>query len=135
MANDAHTGTEPSVTTLVTGIINDAQELIKQQMALVRTEIQEDFRKTKEGALSLALGLGIAALGGLLLCFMLVHLLYWAVPQVTLWGWFGIVGGVLAAAGAGLIYAGSKTFESFNPLPDQSARALKENVQWLTNRK
>jgi hypothetical protein len=135
MANDVRTGTEPSVTALVTGIINDAQELIKQQLALVRTEIRDDLRKTKEASLSLAIGLGVAALGVLLLAFMLVHLLWWAAPQVTLWGWFGIVGGVLAIVGASLIYAGSKKFETFNPLPDQSAQALKENVQWLTNRK
>jgi Flp pilus assembly protein TadB len=135
MANDAHTGAEPSVTALVTGIINDAQELIKQQMALARTEIQADLRKTKEGARALALGLGIVALGCLLLCFMLVYLLDWAVPQLTLWGWFGIVGAVLAAVGLGLLHAGSKQFESFNPLPDQSTQALKENVQWLTRRK
>jgi len=135
MAEDLHRGSEPSVTTLVTGIIHDAEELFKQQVALVRTEIRDDFRKTKEGALSLALGLGVGALGALLLCFALVYLLAWAVPQVPLWVWFGVIGVLLAAGGGAMIYAGTKKFESFNPLPDQSAQALRENVQWLTNRK
>jgi uncharacterized membrane protein YqjE len=135
MAEDLHRGSDPSVTALVTGIIHDAQELIKQQVALVRTEIRDDFRKTKEGALSLALGLGVGALGALLLCFALVYLLAWAVPQVPLWVWFAVIGVLLGAAGAAMIYAGSKKFESINPLPDQSAQALRENVQWLTNRK
>jgi hypothetical protein len=136
MAEDLHRGSDPSVTTLVTGIIHDAQELIKEQVALVRTEIRDDFRKTKEGALSLALGLGVVALGTLLLFFGLVYLLTWAVPAVTLWGWFLIIGFLLAVAGGAMIYAGTRKFESFNPLPDhQSAQALRENVQWLTNRK
>jgi uncharacterized membrane protein YqjE len=135
MAEDLHRGPEPSVTALVSGIINDAQELFKQQVALVRTEIRDDFRKTKEGALSLALGLGVGALGALLLCFALVYLLAWAVPQVPLWVWFGVIGVLLAAGGGAMIYAGTKKFESLNPLPEQSAQALRENVQWLTNRK
>jgi len=135
MAEDLHRGSDPSVTTLVTGIIQDAQELIKQQVALVRTEIRDDFRKTKEGALSLALGLGVVALGALLLCFALVYLLAWAVPQVPIWVWFAVIGVLLGAGGGAMIYAGAKKFETFNPLPDQSAQALRENVQWLTNRK
>lgn len=135
MAEDLHRGSEPSVTTLVTGIIHDAQELIKEQVALVRTEIRDDFRKTKEGALSLALGLGVVALGAMLLCFALVYLLAWAVPQVPMWVWFAVIGVLLGAGGGAMIYAGAKKFESFNPLPDQSAQALRENVQWLTNRK
>jgi hypothetical protein len=135
MAEDLHRGSEPSVTTLVTGIVHDAQELIKEQVALVRTEIRDDFRKTKEGALSLALGLGVVALGTLLLAFGLVYLLTWAVPALPVWAWFLIIGFLLAVAGGATIYAGTKKFESFNPLPDQSAQALRENVQWLTNRK
>jgi hypothetical protein len=71
----------------------------------------------------------------LLLCFALVYLLAWAVPQVPLWVWFGVIGVLLAAGGGAMIYAGTKKFESLNPLPEQSAQALRENVQWLTNRK
>jgi hypothetical protein len=136
MANDLQTGSETSVTSLVTGILNDAQELIKQQLALFKREVQEDIRKTKEAASSLALGVGTSVAGGSLLCFMIVHLLHWAWPdQLPLWGCFGIVGGVLTVTGCALAYAGKKKFESFNPLPDESAQAMKENVQWLTNRK
>jgi len=53
MANDLHTGTEPSLTGLVTGIINDAQELLKQQVALFKQEVKDDIRKTKEAAVAL----------------------------------------------------------------------------------
>jgi hypothetical protein len=127
-------GSEPSVTSLVTGIINDGQELIKQQIALVRTEIHDDLHKTKEAALSLVIGLGTALLGIVLLCWGIVYLLSWATNWPA-WAWFLIVGGVIAITGGALIYAGKKRFESFNPLPDQSAEALRENVQWITNRR
>jgi hypothetical protein len=142
MADEVRGAPEASVTTLVSGIISDAQELFKQQVALIRSEIRDDLRKTKEGALALVSGAVVCLVAGLLFCFALVHLLHWlsAPPgtdpaAVPLWGWFAIVGGVLALAGGALVYAGVKKFQSFNPLPEQSVEGLKENLQWQTNRR
>ena len=135
MANDLHTGHEPSITGLVTGIINDAQDLLKQQLAMFKQEIKDDVRKTKEAALALSAGLGILVVGGLLWCVMLVHLLSWALPSLPLWCCYGIVGLVFVAGGGALLYTGKRRFESFNPLPEQSVGAMKENVQWIMNPK
>lgn len=136
MASDLQTHPEPSVTSLVSGIVNDFQELLKQQMALFKSEVREDLRQTREVAVSLAAGLGLALLGVVLLCLMLVHLLHWATNnQLPLWGCYGIVGGVLAAVGAALLYAGKKRAETVNPLPEQSVQAMRENVQWIMNPK
>jgi len=135
MATDRIPGPDTSVTQLVSGIIEDAQELTRQQLALFKSEVRQDFARTKEAMISLAAGVGVAVLGAFLLCFMLVYLLNWAAPAMPLWACFGIVGGLLAVVGAGLVAAGRKKFESFNPLPDQSVSALKENVQWIKNPK
>jgi len=121
------------VTSLVGGILNDAQELMKQQLALVRREIQDDIRKTKEGVVSLALGAGAAALAGILLCLTAVYLLNWAFPELPLWGCYAIVTGIVTALSGALLLAGKKRFDTFNPLPDQSLQGLKENLQWKTN--
>lgn len=134
MPSGTATGNGASLTGLVTGILSDAQDLMKQQVALLRTEIREDFRKTKEAGLTMIGGAICAAVGGLLLCLMVVYLLHWA-TELPLWGCFAIVGGLLSLVGAALIWAGKAKFETFNPLPDQSAEALKENVQWMTNPK
>jgi len=135
MAPDLHTGTEPSFTGLVTGIINDAQDLLKQQLALFRQEVTDDVRKTKEAVISLALGGAVLIVGGLLWCLMLVHLLQWAIPALPLWCCYGIIGLLFTGAGGVLLYTGKRRFESFNPLPDQSVGALKENVRWIMNPK
>jgi len=132
MAQDLSNGSESSVTGLVAGIAHDAHELLKQQLALFRHEIRADFQKTKEVALSLVIGVSIAFLGSLLLAIALALLLNWIWPQLPWWASFGTVGVALAGAGAALCYAGKKTMDSFNPLPDQSVAALKENVQWIT---
>jgi hypothetical protein len=135
MASEVQAGSDPSVTGLVTGILHDAEELFKQQVALLKHEVKEDIRKTKEATAALAAGGIVLGVGAVLLCWALVRLLSWAIPGLPLWGSFGIVGGTFAVLGAILLYAGKKKLDSFNPLPDESAEALKENVQWIVKPK
>jgi tetrahydromethanopterin S-methyltransferase subunit D len=135
VAPDAEGLPERSVTTLVSGIIADAQQLIGQQLTMFRQEIRDDLRKSRDAVLALAAGVGISLVGGVLVLIMLPLLLRWVVPELPLWVCFGIVGGVLAAIGGVLVYAGVKKFESFNPLSDQSFKAFKENLKWTTSPK
>ena len=65
---------------------------------------------------------------------MLVDVLH-EVAGLRLWASYGIVGGALAVLGAVLVLIGIQRFQSFNPLPDQSVEAIKENVRWMTNPK
>ncbi len=134
MASDLHTQEEFSVTSLLKGIVSDAQELIQQQLALFRAEIKDDFRKTVGILIAIVSGAFMVAVGGALLCFMVVHLLNSVAPSLPLWGCFGIVGGGVALIGGIVAYVAIAKFKTFNPLPDESVQALKENVQWIKNR-
>ena len=117
----------PSVTGLVTGIVNDTQELIKQHLELFRTEVKEDFTKTKQAIIPIVIGVVVLGVGALLVCFTLVYLLEWAArPRLELWACYAIVSGLFILGGGILVYAGKKKFDSFNPLPDQT---IKE-IQW-----
>jgi hypothetical protein len=138
--NEVHTSTEPSMTGLVRGIINDMGDLIRQEIRFARTEIRSDLRKEKEAATVLALGVGTAVLGVFLLAVMLVFLLWWLTAPagsdpagIPLWGCFGIISAVFLATGAALTWLGYKKFESFNPLPNETAKTVKENIEWMTN--
>jgi hypothetical protein len=125
---------ELSVSTLVGGIVNDAQALLKQELALAKREVADEVAKAKQAAISLGVGVGIAACGVLLLCFMVVYLLQWAFPeQLPLWGCFGIVGAVLAVAGAAFVAAGAKRAGSIHLLPERTLDTMKDNVKWLKN--
>jgi len=135
IADDDPSPPDRSITTLVSGIIADAQRLIQQQLAMFRQEIRDDLRKAGYAAISLAAGAGITLVGSVLLLLMLPLLLNWAVPELPLWVCFGIVGGVLAAVGGVLVYAGVKKLEAFNPLSDKSVEAFKENFKWTTTPK
>jgi hypothetical protein len=126
----------------VKGIVDDVGDLIKQQIDFARTEVTTDLRKTRDAAEALAVGAGVATLGGLFLGFMLVHLLHWLTApsgadqsSLPLWSCFAIVGALLLGCGAALIMAGKKKLNSFNPLPEETVKSMKENVQWITNSK
>jgi hypothetical protein len=134
MATDLR-NSEPQLAEIVTGIVNDAQELMKHQFTLFRAELKADLRKSKEAALSLACGAALAVLGGLLLSHALVHGLAWAAPALPLWACYVIVAAAYLLAGGWLLYVGKSRFDSFNPLPDETVDAAKENVQWLMNSK
>ena len=133
MATDLQTANESSVAGLVKGIIDDVQDLTKQQFELLKQELKEDTTKTVQAVIPMAVG-GIVTLVGILL---LGHALAWVLVLAGLpqWAAYLIVGGAITGIGAVLVYLGLHKFRTFNPLPDRSLEALKENVQCLTNPK
>jgi len=123
-----------SVTNLVSGIISDAQRLMEQQANLLKTELRRDMQDAKETGTFLVIGGAVLGTGSLLLLFMLVHLLSWLTEnRLPLWGSFGIVGGLVAVVGGIVFYRGQQKLQTMNPLPEQTAEAMKENLQWKTN--
>ena len=142
MSNEARSTAEPSTTGLLGGIISDFGDLIKQEIRFAKAEIKSDLNKTREAATTLGIGVGLASLSGLLLAWMLVHLLHWMTSppeldpaKLPVWACFGIVGLAFGVLGGVLVMTSIRKFQSFNPLPDQTAQTLKENVQWIANSK
>jgi integral membrane sensor domain MASE1 len=135
-------GADQGIGPLVRGIVNDVQELVSSQYNLLKTEVTSDLRKTREAMMVFGAGVTVCFLGGLLLCLMLVFLLHWLTMPVNsdpaslpLWACFGIVGALILAPGAWLVWTGRQKFASFNPLPDQTATGIKETLEWKTNPK
>jgi hypothetical protein len=126
------TGTDTStVTGLVSGIINDAQTLLKQQAEMLKAEVREDFQRSKRAAEFGALGIVCATVGALGLITALAYVLHEQF-QFAMWASWGIVGGLFMVAGAALGYFSYVLLERFNPLPDKTFNALKENITWQT---
>jgi len=141
MANEVQSPPDASsMTGLLRGIINDIGDLIRHEIKFARTEMKADLAKTRDALAVLALGAGSALLGAILLALMLVYLLNHVSlpaeeikPGLPLWACYGIVSAVFLVIGAVGIYAGYAKFQSFNPLPDQTAQTVKENVGWIAN--
>jgi len=132
MATNLHTESGQGVGELVKGIINDAQELISQQFTLLKHEIRQDFRNLREGVAFLAVATGILLVAAVLLGLMLVHLVHYLAPSWPEWVCYGLVGGGFAAVGAGLAALGRQKLSTKNVLPEESAKALTENLEWKT---
>jgi len=130
MSTNLQTDPGPGMGALVSGIVSDAQELIGQQLALFKQEMRQDLKNAREGAGFLAVAAGILSIGSLLLALMLVHLLVRLVPTMELWVSYAIVGGVLTGLGACLAYQGRVKLGHM--LPEQSAKAMEENLEWKT---
>jgi hypothetical protein len=130
MANHSSSSSEPSVAALVSGIVNDAKSLLLQEFTIAKLEIRDELRKTKSAAISLSIGIGIAAVGGLLLILMGVHLLA-HLTEIPLWGCYGIVGGILLVIGIIFLATGKQTAEKIEVIPPQTVETLKENAQWI----
>jgi hypothetical protein len=132
---------EPSLTTLVGGIVHDLQDLIKQQVQLTRQEIGEDFRKLREAASLLVVGLMLIIPGVLTLCLTLAHLIHWLAYKpdqfdpsyIPLWVCYLIASAVFLIAGGALAYAGKQRMDAIRVAPE-TTRALQENMEWRTNR-
>lgn len=122
-----------SVTELISGILNDSQRLIRQQVEMVRAEFKEDLRRSRQVAQYFGIGIGLIGLGTLLLVIAAVYLLNWAVPTLPLWACWAIVGGIATVAGGIAVLVANRMLSSYNPLPDKSFQALQENVSWIAN--
>jgi len=121
-----------SVTQLVSGIIDDAQRLAKQQLDMLKSEFHEDLRRTRQALEFGGIGIVLATAGLMALLFCVVEVLH---EQFGFKQWSSalIVGGFLTAVGAALGYLSYIRFESFNPLPDKTFNALQENLSWKTS--
>jgi len=143
MANEVHAPPdEASMAGLLRGIINDIGDLIRQEIRFARTEIKSDVRKTTRACAVLALGAGAACLGVVLVALMSVHLIHTLsspagtdTAAIPLWGCYGIVAAVFLVVGGGLGFIGYQSLQKINPLPDQTAKSVKENVEWIMSSK
>lgn len=130
MTQDPSPRSDPSVATLIGGIVNDAKDLLINEFTIAKLEIQQEMRKTKSAAISFAMGAGIISVGGLFLLFMCVHGLA-VLLEIPLWGSYGIVGGVLFLVGAILLARGKQTAEQIDVIPPKTASTLRDNAQWI----
>jgi len=132
MAGNLQTDSGQGVGELVSGIIHDAQELLNQQLTLFKTEVRQDINNAKEALGILLLASGVMLVAAVLLGLMLVHLVQWLIPSWADWGAYLLVGGVLAAVGLALVWMAREKLRPSNVLPEQSAKALEESLEWKT---
>ena len=123
--------TDTSITELVSGILTDAQKLIRQQAEMLKAEVREDFQQSKRAAEFGALGIVCTTVGVLALTTALAYLLHEQF-QFAMWASWGLIGGLFLLAG---IVSGVFSYlllERLNLLPTKTINSLNETMEWKT---
>ena len=124
---------DTSMATLISGIVGDAQELVRQEIALARQEIREEIGNAKDAGIKLAIAGGVLAVGGLLLVLTIAQALADLLNWPT-WAGYGLVGLVLAGVGYFLLSSAQQQLKEVKPVPEKTVETMKENVEWIKDR-
>jgi hypothetical protein len=121
---------QPSISQLFGDIVADAQHVIRKELELAKVEIESLGRKVLSTAVAMAAGVSIAGAGGLLLLFMVVHLIT-DMAALELWISYAIVGGSAAVIGGILLAVGRARLRKLDLVPRETADALRKDVEWI----
>jgi len=118
---------------LVSGILDDARTLMRQEAQLLKDEVKLELSKAGRAASGFGIGAVLAGVGVLFLLLMVVHGLHewFAWP---LWVSYGLVGAAIAGIGIALILRAQALAGSVQATPRRSLHTMKENVQWIKER-
>jgi hypothetical protein len=115
--------------TLISGLIEDLQSLVRSEVQLAKTELREDAREMGMGAGMLAAG-ALVGLTGFI--FLMLGVTYLLNKSLEMWLAAGIVGVVLLIVAALVAMNGKNKLSAANLKPDQTIESMKENKEWAS---
>jgi len=112
---------------LFSTLTSQTSRLVRQEVALARTELAQTATEAGREARMIAVG-GVLALGGYL---ALVATLIIVLDQfMPLWAAAGIVGLLLAVIGYIVIQQGLNGLKRLDPAPRQTIATIKDDIAW-----
>ncbi len=121
-----------SIPALIKGLLDDARDLIREELQLARAEIREEIAALQTVTIAFAIAAVVGVLGAMLLSIALggaiAYFLRW--PS---WAGYGIVAVLFLVAGWGLcIYARSR-MKVIRGIPN-TTDTMKENIAWMQSK-
>lgn len=139
MAQERWIGPEPGPTPpnnqeslgdLLKDLATESSELIRNEKDLAKLEIKETVSEITQDGVRLAIGIGLAAVGGLALTAFLILVVgnllngsYWA-GALIVGALFLIVGGLMARSAV-------NEMKKTDIAPDETIHSLKQDARWL----
>jgi uncharacterized membrane protein YqjE len=120
---------EQGLGSLVSGIVEDLQDIVRGEVRLAKTEIREEATSMGKGAALVAGGALVALTGFILLMLGVTYLLN---KSLEMWLSAGIVGLALLLVGGGLAMAGRSRITETSFKPAETIDSLKEDQQWAS---
>lgn len=130
-----------SLTDLIKELRDESGTLVRQEVALAKTELGEKVSRYGKDLASIAVGGAVALVGALALvtavAFALAALLHLGIgvrwPN-ALWISWGILGLATAGIGYVLLNRGLSDLKRQSPVPEKTVQSLKEDQQWLASK-
>lgn len=128
--------TAPGIGTLLKELRDETTLLVRQEVALARTELNERLSKLGRNAAYLFSGSQIAFAGLLFVLLAITGGVYvgFAAADMAVHGLWAaplIVGCIVSLIGLALVMKGKKALESTSPLPERTIESMKENKEWV----
>ena len=127
---------EPSIGSLLKELRDETTLLVRQEVALARTEISEKFNKIARNTGYLGAGALVAYSGLTFLLLALTAGIYVAfdaagLDEHGLWAAPLIVGAIVSLIGLSMVLKGKNTLQSTSPVPERTIETMKENKEWV----
>jgi uncharacterized membrane protein YqjE len=116
--------------TIVSGIVEDLQNIVRGEVQLAKTELKEDAGKLGKGAGMLAAGALVGLVGFIFLMLALTYLLN---KSMQMWLASGIVGLALVTIAAVVAMTGKNQMSAANLKPQQTIDSVKEDQEWASH--
>jgi uncharacterized membrane protein YqjE len=126
-AAGAGAGNQEGIGELVSGLLQDLQDLIRGEVRLAKTEIQEDAKTAARGAGMIAAGAAVGFVGFWMLMLAVAYVL---AETMDMWLATGIVAVALLVIAAIVAMVGRNRLTSRNLAPDETIDTLMEDQAW-----
>lgn len=113
---------------LITELAGQSANLVRDEVALARSELQQKLKTVQSASLVVGIGAVTALIATLALCAAVIIAL---AQYVGAWQSALIVGLILGLAGGVILLIGVNMLRRTNLRPEQTIETLEENKEWL----
>lgn len=130
----------PSIPTLLRDLRDETSTLLRQEVALAKTELKENVSRAGHHAAQIAIGGFVAYAGIIVLLIGIGHLLGAVLiragldPQLAQWLAPSVIGLVVALVGWSMLSKAKAALTHDDLAPRQTIDSLRTNKQWAQNK-
>jgi hypothetical protein len=118
-----------SIPALIRGLLDDARDLIREELQLARAEIREEISAARTAVIAFAISAAVGLMGAALLSVAIggaiAYFLRWPA-----WAGYGITAVLFLAAASGLCLYARARLKSIRAIPE-TTDTIKENLAWM----
>jgi hypothetical protein len=123
---------QTSIPGLIKGLLDDARDLIREELQLARAEIREEVSALQTVTIAFAVAAVVGLMGAMLLSIALGGALAYFLRWPS-WAGYGIVALLFLAGGWGLCLYARGRLSAIRAIPN-TTETMKENLAWMQNK-